>query len=47
MVSKAFTPHAVEAMRPHIQALVDQFLDRVRLLGAHGPRSPQDRLRPA
>jgi cytochrome P450 len=30
LVSKAFTPHAVEAMRPHIQALVDQFLDRVQ-----------------
>ena len=24
LVSKAFTPHAVEAMRPHIQALVDR-----------------------
>jgi cytochrome P450 len=30
LVSKAFTPHAVEAMRPHIQGLVDQFLDRVQ-----------------
>jgi cytochrome P450 len=30
LVSKAFTPHAVEAMRPHVQALVDQFLDRVQ-----------------
>jgi cytochrome P450 len=26
LVSKAFTPHAVEAMRPHIQQLVDGFL---------------------
>jgi cytochrome P450 len=33
LVSKAFTPHAVEAMRPHIQALVDQFLDRVQPQG--------------
>src|SRR5262245_15143380 len=27
LVSKAFTPHAVEAMRPHIQVLVNRFLD--------------------
>jgi cytochrome P450 len=33
LVSKAFTPHAVEAMRSHIQTLVDQFLDRVRPQG--------------
>jgi cytochrome P450 len=33
LVSKAFTPHAVEALRPHIQALVDQFLDRVQPQG--------------
>jgi cytochrome P450 len=33
LVSKAFTPHAVEAMRPHIQALVDQCLDRVQPQG--------------
>jgi pimeloyl-[acyl-carrier protein] synthase len=33
LVSKAFTPHAVEAMRPHIQALVDQFLDGVKSRG--------------
>jgi cytochrome P450 len=33
LVSKAFTPHAALAMRPHIQALVDQFLDRVQPRG--------------
>jgi cytochrome P450 len=27
LVTQAFTPHAVEAMRPHIQQLVDGFLD--------------------
>src|SRR5262249_1251155 len=27
LVSKTFTPHVVEAMRPHIQKLVDGFLD--------------------
>lgn len=26
LVSKAFTPHAIEAMRPHIQSLVEDFL---------------------
>jgi cytochrome P450 len=30
LVSKAFTPHAIEAMRPHIQQLVDGFLDAVQ-----------------
>jgi cytochrome P450 len=30
LVTKAFTPHAVEAMAPHIQQLVDGFLDRVQ-----------------
>jgi cytochrome P450 len=30
LVSKAFTPHAVEAMRPHIQQLVDGLLDAVQ-----------------
>jgi cytochrome P450 len=30
LVSKAFTPHAVEAMRPHIQQLVDGFLEAVQ-----------------
>ena len=29
LVSKAFTPRVVETMRPHVQALVDGFLDRV------------------
>jgi cytochrome P450 len=30
LVSKAFTPHVIEAMRPHIQRLVDGFLDAVQ-----------------
>jgi cytochrome P450 len=29
LVSRAFTPRVVEAMRPHIQAIVDRLLDRV------------------
>jgi cytochrome P450 len=29
LVSKAFTPPVVESLRPHIQTLVDGFLDRV------------------
>src|SRR5262249_27576333 len=29
LVKKAFTPPVVESLRPHIQSLVDQFLDRV------------------
>jgi len=33
LVSKAFTPHAVEAMRLHIQQLVDGFLGAVRPSG--------------
>jgi cytochrome P450 len=33
LVSKAFTPHLIEAMRPHIQQLVDGFLDAVRGAG--------------
>src|SRR5262245_22924837 len=33
LVSKAFTPHFVEAMRPHIQQLVDGFLDAVQDTG--------------
>ena len=33
LVSKAFTPHVVEAMRPHIQQLVDGFLDAVQPAG--------------
>jgi cytochrome P450 len=30
LVSQVFTPHAVEAMRPHIQRLVDHCLARVQ-----------------
>jgi cytochrome P450 len=30
LVSKAFTPRAVETMRPHIQRIVDELLDAVR-----------------
>lgn len=33
LVNKAFTPHVVEAMRPHIQQLVDGFLDAVQSAG--------------
>jgi cytochrome P450 len=33
LVSKAFTPRVVEALRPHIQRIVDTLLDRVE--GAH------------
>lgn len=33
LVSKAFTPHVVEAMRPHIQQLVDGFLDAAQAKG--------------
>jgi pimeloyl-[acyl-carrier protein] synthase len=33
IVSKAFTPHAVAALRPRIQAYVDQLLDRVERQG--------------
>src|SRR5262249_43958070 len=33
LVSKALTPHAVEALRPHIQHLVDGFLDAVQGTG--------------
>ena len=29
LVSKAFTPRVVEALRPHIQQIVDDLLDRV------------------
>src|SRR2546429_9646948 len=29
LVSKAFTPRVIEAMRPHIQEIVDGLLDRV------------------
>ena len=29
LVSKGFTPPAIERMRPHVQALVDELLDRV------------------
>jgi cytochrome P450 len=34
LVNRAFTPRVVEAMRPHIQDIVDGLLDRVE--GAHG-----------
>jgi cytochrome P450 len=33
LVSKVFTPHRVEAMAPHIQAMVDGFLDQAQALG--------------
>jgi cytochrome P450 len=33
LVSKAFTPRVVEALRPHIQTIVDGLLDRVRGAG--------------
>jgi len=34
LLNKAFTPHAVEAMRPRIQQLVDGFIDRALPRGA-------------
>ncbi|CCF85296.1 cytochrome P450 [Nitrolancea hollandica] len=33
LVNKAFTPRRVEAMRPHIQQIVDELLDRVQNIG--------------
>lgn len=33
LVNKAFTPRRVEAMRPHIQQIVDELLDRVQHTG--------------
>jgi cytochrome P450 len=30
LVAQAFKPHVIQALRPHIQGLVDDFLDRVR-----------------
>src|SRR5581483_10094628 len=33
LTSKAFTPRVIESMRPHIQALVDGFFDRVQSNG--------------
>lgn len=33
LVSKTFTPHVVEGMRPHVQQLVDGFLDAVQPAG--------------
>src|SRR5262249_57939422 len=33
LVNKAFTPHVVQALAPHIQQVVDGFLDRVRPQG--------------
>jgi cytochrome P450 len=34
LVSQSFTPHVVEAMRPHIQKLVDDLLDRRKDAGS-------------
>ena len=34
LVSKAFTPRALEALRPRVQALVDELLDRAEKRGA-------------
>jgi cytochrome P450 len=34
LVNKAFTPRVIEAMRPHIQDIVDGLLDRVQQQGA-------------
>src|SRR5580765_2600638 len=34
LVSQSFTPHVVEAMRPHIQKLVDDFLGRRKDAGS-------------
>jgi cytochrome P450 len=34
LVSKAFTPRVIEALRPRIQGIVDELLDRVRDAGA-------------
>jgi len=34
LVNKAFTPRVIEAMRPHIQDIVDGLLDRVQQKGA-------------
>jgi len=39
LVSAAFTPHRVEAMRPHIQTIVDDLLDEV---AAHDADTPVD-----
>lgn len=33
LVNQAFKPHIIEALRPHIQSLVDGFLDRVQAQG--------------
>src|SRR5262249_38087065 len=33
LLNKAFTPHAVEAMRPRVQKLVDELIDRVQQQG--------------
>ncbi len=33
LVSKAFTPHVIESMAPHIQGLVDGFLDQAQQRG--------------
>lgn len=34
LLGKAFTPHAIESMRPHIERIVDKLLDRVAGHGA-------------
>jgi len=34
LLGKAFTPHAIESMRPHIERIVDELLDRVAVRGA-------------
>ena len=39
LVSKAFTPHTIEAMRPHIQQLVDGYLSRCEFGRMDFPRS--------
>ncbi len=39
LVSKAFTPRIVERLRPRIQAVADELLDRVETAGRHGRSS--------
>ena len=33
LISKAFTPHTIEALRPHVEQLVDEALDRLEAAG--------------